>query len=127
MICYYSDIGEMEELIDFFIWYYGESSSYDAADERFSIAIEPFLEKMTANQIVEIMRVTNTNNQIYNRGKACNANNKIVRYARNVLIDDFDFKQYPRFKFDEEIIKPFGSDEVSLVDEGNSGFDDCPF
>lgn len=64
MISYYSDIGEMTPLIDFFVWYYGESCSFDSSDSRFKLVIEPFLEKMSSKQFEQIIKNTNDNRQI---------------------------------------------------------------
>lgn len=122
---HYENIGEMSRLIDFFIWYYGESRSFDSADERFGLVIEPFLDKMSTNQFVELVRVTDANNQIWNRGRAYSANNKVVNYAKDALHGDFDFAQYPNFQFDKEIIQPSGT--VDFSEASYNVFDDCPF
>lgn len=112
MISYYSDIGEMTLLIDFFIWYYGESRSFDSADSRFVLAIEPFLNEMSAKQFEQIIENTNNNRQIWARALAYNANNKIMRYAKNVLNDNFDYTKYSRFRFDDKILHPVETTET---------------
>lgn len=106
MISYYSDIGEMTQLIDFFVWYYSESRSYDSADSRFKLAIEPFLDRMSAKQFEQIIESTNNNRQIWDRGLAYSANNKIMRYAKNVLANDFDYSKFSHFRFDDKILHP---------------------
>ena len=123
MAAYYSDIGEMTKLIDFFVWYYGESRSYDSADSRFELAIEPYLDRITAQQFEEIIENTNNNRQIWDRGLAYSANNKIMRYAKNVLNDGFDYSKYSHFRFDEKILHP--SDTPRIPVETDS--DDLPF
>lgn len=123
MVAYYSDIGEMIKLIDFFVWYYGESRSYDSADSRFELAIEPFLDRMTAQQFERIIENTNSNRQIWDRGLAYSANNKIMRYAKNVLDDGFDYSKYSHFRFDEKILHPVG---VAIIPV-ESDNDDFPF
>ena len=123
MVVYYSDIGEMIKLIDFFVWYYGESGSYDSADSRFELAIEPFLDRMTARQFEEIIENTNNNRQIWDRGLAYSANNKIMRYAKNVLDDGFDYSKYRHFRFDEKILHPVETARIPV--EADS--DDLPF
>ncbi len=123
MISHYSDIGEIPSLIDFFIWYYGESHSYDAADSRFGLTIEPFLDRMSAQQFEQIIENTNANRQIWDRGLAYSANNKILRYAKNVLRDSFDYSRYTHFRIDEKILHPIESGPISS--EQNS--DDLPF
>lgn len=124
MISYYSDIGEMMPLIDFFVWYYGESRSFDSADSRFKLVIEPFLEKMSSKQFKQIIKNTNDNRQIWDRGLAYSANNKIMRYAKSVLDDDFDYSKYPHFIFDDKILNPVDTTETSVeIDSDN----DWPF
>lgn len=113
MISYYSDIGEMTPLIDFFIWYYGESYSYDSADSRFELAIEPFLDRMSTKQFEQIIKNTNSNRQIWDRGLAYTANNKIMKYAKSVLDDGFDYDKYNHFRFDEKILHPVEVAETS--------------
>lgn len=113
MISYYSEIGEMTPLIDFFIWYYGESYSYDSADSRFELAIEPFLGRMSTKQFEQIIENTNNNRQIWDRGLAYTANNKIMKYAKSVLDDGFDYDKYNHFRFDEKILHPVEVAETS--------------
>ncbi len=102
IITHYSEIGETTALIDFFIWYYGNSYNYDAADIRFERTIEPFLEKMSFSQFEQIIEVTNNNRQIWDRSLARDANNKIMRYAKKLLGDNFDYSKYEHFVFDPE-------------------------
>ena len=106
MVSYYSDIGELTALIDFFIWYYGESRSYDSADNRFELTIEPFIPKMNARQFDQIIKLTNANRQIWDRGWAYTANNKIMRCAKNVLEADYDYSKFKNFRFDDKILHP---------------------
>lgn len=113
MIPYYSDIGEITSLIDFFIWYYGESRNYDSADYRFELVIEPFLDRMSANQFEQIIKNTNTNSQIYDRRLAYAANNKTMRFAKNVLDEGFEYTKYTHFNFDDKILNPIESAETT--------------
>lgn len=106
MIAHYSDIGEMRKLIDYFIWCYGESYSYDCADMRFEHMIEPVLEKMSISQFEELINVSNVNRQIWGRGAAYSANNKIMNFAKDILSDTFDYSAYEHFRFDDKIIHP---------------------
>ncbi len=124
MISHYSDIGEMAPLIDFFVWYYGESRSYDSADSRFELVIEPFLERMSAKQFEQIIESTNNNRQIWDRGLAYTANNKIMRYAKSVLDDSFDYSKYTYFRFDDKILHPIESTETVTETDENT---DWPF
>lgn len=115
MMSYYSDIGEMMQLIDFFVWYYSESYNYDSADIRFGLVIEPFLGRMSAKQFEQIIQNTNINRQIWDRGLAYTANNKIMQYAKSVLNDDFDYSKYKNFRFDNKILNPI-EDTKTLVE-----------
>ena len=122
MVSYYSDIGELTALIDFFIWYYGESRSYDSADNRFELTIEPFIPKMNARQFDQIIKLTNANRQIWDRGWAYTANNKIMRCAKNVLEADYDYSKFKNFRFDDKILHP--DNEKSDTDgDGNTDFE----
>lgn len=117
MTTHYETIGEMNAVIDFFIVYYGRSVSYDSSDEMFGLIIEPYLKKMKAHQFEELIRVSNTNSQIYNRNRAMAANNAIMRVAKDVLPKSFDYEQYTHFYFDKSL----------LNDEDNSKeLDDSP-
>ena len=111
---YYFNLGEETILIDFFIWYYGQSSCFDYADDRFKNMIEPFLNKMSCLQFKELIKVTNENSQIYNRNLAYNSNNEIMKYAKNILDDDFVYEEYKNFKFDNKI---FNNNENEFIEE----------
>ena len=118
MVSHYSSIGEMTQLLDFFIWYYGQSDSYDIANSRFEIVIEPFLDKMSAEHFKQIIENTNQNDQIYGRRAAYYSNNKIMKYAKNILDKDFNYSEYDNFSFDTEILSS---------DENTDLFKDIPF
>ena len=124
MISYYSDIGEMTQLIDFFVWHYGKSHNYDSADTRFGLVIEPFLDRMSAKQFEQIIQNTDINRQIWDRGLAYTANNKIMQYAKSVLDDDFDYSKYKHFRFDNKILNPI--EEAKTLEEDNTD-EDLPF
>lgn len=100
---HYEDIGKIHELIDFFIHLYGESASFNTADLRFEKIIEPFLEKMTHDNFVHLITVSNENYQIYGRYASINANDKIMSYARDYLGKDFDYSKFEHFEFSKEI------------------------
>lgn len=122
---HYEDIGETQQLINFLIWYYGESRNYDAADERFKVAIEPHLEKMIETHFMQLIEFTNTNRQIWDRGLAYSANNKIMQYAKNHLKNDFEYSKYQNFKFDKNIIS--SADENEYTQQDDMLEDELPF
>lgn len=117
MVSHYSDVGEMTKLIDFFIWYYGKSHNYDSADSRFKLVIEPYLDGMSAIQFEQLIKNSNGNRQIWNRGLAYTANNKIMKHAKGVLDDDFDFSAYSKFNFDDNIIQENQDEEIDSGEE----------
>ncbi|SCX26990.1 hypothetical protein SAMN02910436_02187 [Ruminococcaceae bacterium P7] len=112
---HYEANGELAALIDLFIVLYGNSCSFNMADSRFDNMIEPVLSQMTHDQIIRLIEVSNTNNQIYNRGYSYSANTKIVKNTISVLGSDFDFSKYSRFKFDESVLED--SSEQDDVDD----------
>ena len=113
----YSQSGELKSFIDYLIEYYGNSTSYDEANERFENAIEPYLKNMNRDQFVNLIEVTDNNDQIYNRRAGYGANNIIVEAAQDVLEKDFDFSPYQRFRFNRE---KYMGEKNSIVDEEES-------
>lgn len=102
IVNYYEDIGKIHELLDFFIHIYGESASYHTADVRFEKIIEPFLEKMSHDNYVHLLTVSNDNNQIYDRYASITANDKIMSCAKDALGLDFDYSKFEHFEFSKE-------------------------
>ena len=47
---------------------------------------------------------TNSNDQLYARGLAKRSNNEIVKVAKEVLDDSFDYAKYKHFDFDNTLI-----------------------
>ncbi len=83
---------------------YAESRNFDAADLRYNVLIEPYIKEYSKEQIIEIIRETNANRQIYGRGNSRYSNTQIIRETRDLLGKDFDFTKYPNFKFDEKVL-----------------------
>ena len=106
-------------LFDYFIDYYGKSNNYNTADIRFKMEISPFIHQMTSEQIVQLIKVTENNRQIYNRGAAYGANSKIVLWAKKVLPPDFDYGAYPHFRFNSEILSEDDKKEPVDICEKN--------
>ena len=109
---YYNDRGEKELALYFLIEYYGNSTSYDAADERFSRAIEPFLHDMNADDFLHLIKVSCLNPQIYDRRCCRSANTQIVKTAKKVLSKDFDYSEHELFRFDKSVLED-GQEERS--------------
>lgn len=119
LIHHFNDIGEVPMLIDYFIEYYGKSGSYNTADQRFEVEIQPFIGQMTEAQLIKLIEVTENNRQIYDRGAAYRTNGEIVLRAKDVLGPDFDYTAYPHFRFDPEIISQDVEKEPAIIDEKN--------
>ncbi len=115
MIEHYLNIGEHSQLIDFFIEYYRQSYSYDSADERFEFAIEPLLDKLSAKQFEQLITVTNSNRQIWDRGLSYSSNNKIMRFAKDVLPTDFKYSKYTHFIYDQKILNGDNNEQTEEV------------
>lgn len=127
MILHYSDLGDTLHLVDFFIWYYGNSRSFDSADTRFKCVIEPFLDKMGLSQFEQIIKVTDKNRQLWDRGSAYSANNEIMNHAKHIFPEDFDYSNYPHFRFNKGILQPSSGEEVTIDEFAESVNDDLPF
>lgn len=63
----FTDNGWFNQFIDAAIDYFGKSSFYDSANNRYNTAIKPYLDKMDENQFEHLLKVSNDNDQIYNR------------------------------------------------------------
>ena len=105
--------GETTIFIDYCIRYFGSSSSYDSANERYWSAIRPFLAKMTRDQFVRLISEINGNNQIYNRNANYSTNTEIAKVAFPLLGSDFDYGSYPNFTFDADKIVESDNDKNS--------------
>jgi hypothetical protein len=84
--------------IDVSIGVYGESDSFDRADECFDYLIEPMLTQMSDKQLAEVIQVSNSNGQIYNR-RAFNASRRKIKDAMNKANPDFDYSPYNNFEW----------------------------
>ncbi|MBO5357250.1 MAG: hypothetical protein J6A95_05725 [Clostridia bacterium] len=94
---HYADNGMKNKILTFFVRLYGSSRCYDDADERFETSIEPYLDKMDSSHIVELIKTTNQNSQIWARSAAPKSNKIILQYAKQVLNQDFKYDDYPNF------------------------------
>lgn len=98
----YSNEGLKEVFIDFCIEYFGASDKFDEANERYDIAIRPYLNEMSQQQVICLISKINGNNQIYNRMAAYRTNTEIVQMTKEILGPDFEFDDYPFFLFNKE-------------------------
>lgn len=75
---------------------------------------------MSAKQFEQIIKYTNNNRQIWDRGLAYTANNKIMKYAKSVLDDGFDYAKYTHFRFDDKILHPVEAVETPTEIDSDS-------
>ena len=94
---FFENCGEIDNLIDCFIFTYGNSGRYDDANDNFAMLIEPFLGKMNEHHFEYLIKVSNENPQIYDRRRSKFANDTIIKYAQYCLPNDFDYSLYPNF------------------------------
>jgi len=113
--------GDVPVFIDYCIEYFGNSGTFDSANDRYWNAIRPFLSQMSCDQLIRLITVINENDQIYNRKANYATNTEIALTAHTKLGDEFDYSKYPHFSFDTT--KIFGEkDGAEIFDE-----DEIPF
>lgn len=100
----YKTENEFPLLLDYFIALYGRSNFFDTANSRFDILIEPNLSAMTRDQVINLIEVSNNNNQIYCRRYSFADNTTIVKRTKDKLGIDFDYSKYTHFDFDKDVL-----------------------
>lgn len=115
--------GDLSCFINYCIEYFGNSSSFDGANERYEIAIRPMLSKMSRDQFLRLIFVVNENDQIYNRYANYSTNTEIAMAAQMVLGADFDYGQYPHFAYDTQKVMGANKRDTS----GDPIDDELPF
>lgn len=84
--------------IDVSIGVYGESDSFDRANECFDHLIEPMLAQMSDKQLAEVIQVSDKNSQIYGR-RAFKDSRRKIKDAMNKENPDFDYSPYNNFEW----------------------------
>ena len=92
-------------LYDKYIEIIKESSSFNESDRLFSYIILNNVEKFSKTQTISLIEIINENDQIYNRNRSYNDNNKIIEKKSKCLGGEFDYKKYENFKFSEEVLE----------------------
>ena len=93
-----SDSLEWEDLCKFiFNAYYGASWSYDQANDRFSLAIEPFIENYKKAHLLDLLKKIESNSQTFDRRRARYDHKKIKDQCDRILGDDFNYEEFPNF------------------------------
>lgn len=99
---------------DYCIENFSKSVSFDNANNKYAIYISPILDMLTRDQFIALIAAINGNDQIYRRNAAEYNNNEIVRKAKELLGEDFNYEAYSNFKFTEKILQDFDDDEFQL-------------
>lgn len=119
----YKYYGCFEKLLDFYIYYYGESTSYNSADSRYYYAIYPYLDDFSEYQFLDLFNVINGNNQIYNRNQANSSNTNIIKKFIEKYGYNYNQEDYPNIVFDNEVLTPpFDDSEQNDIDEPDLPF-----
>lgn len=87
-----------DEYLSLAIILFGKSTSFDTADIRFSNFIEPYLNKLSIQQLESLIEVIEENSQISSRRRARLDNGKVA----NVILSqnpDYDFSKWEWFDY----------------------------
>lgn len=103
---YYCTFGSENLLLDVFVKYYIESRSYADADLLYQNLIDPYLDKFTERQLIDLLVGTNGNNQIYNNFNTSSRNIGIVSRLETKYGKTLDYSKYQNFKFYRPITEP---------------------
>lgn len=90
-----NNVGE-SDAIEFVIRLYGESNSYDNADDYFDSLVDPLLDSMSDGQLSKLIEYSDSNNQIYGRRNFGNSKYKI-KACMNNKNPQYDYSRYSHF------------------------------
>lgn len=120
MVYNYKEAGMFSELLDYFIYCFGNSTSFDNANWNYQNTIKPFLNDFYKEQYIAIFDKINDNFQLYNRNLARNDNTEIYINGVKLYGKTFDMEKYDHLYYDcDEITE---SEFEEIVDD-----DDLPF
>lgn len=111
MTKHFKTVGVLGQFIDYLIDNYSICTSYESSMHTFESSIEPLLSMMNREQFVALISAVNNNNQNYDRWFNTRDNSTIVKYAKTYLGKEFDFSEYPNFRFNEKILSDTDEDE----------------
>lgn len=98
---YYLHSGFESQIIDTFIYFFSESSSFDMANTRYDKYIKLYLKKMNCEQLVKLIDAINKNSQIYDRRGHVRTCKDVYIVAKEKLQDSFNFDDYVNFYVSE--------------------------
>lgn len=101
----YKEDGLADFLLDYFIFCFTKSLSYDDANIRYDSLIRPFLNKMNYDHFTNLIKGVNDNDQLYGRYQNRQANSEIYSFAKDKLGSKFDYSKFDKFEFNENIIE----------------------
>lgn len=121
MVDNYKNAGMFSELLDYFIYCFGKSQSYDYANWNYQNTIKPFLENFSEKQYNNIFDKIEKNSQLYNRFLAKTDNTELYKFAVDMYGEVFDIDSYKHFYYNNDEIE--NHDVEEFVDDD----DDLPF
>lgn len=96
--------GDISYFLDFSIRYLSESLNFNMADHRWNDAVKPYLKKYNTAQLIRLVDVINSNDQIYNRGSAVTNNSYLAYEIYDRVDSEYDFSKYKNFKYSNTIL-----------------------
>ena len=97
VVQHYKECGLYSELLEYFIIRFGDSNSYDMADDRYAYIIRPFLKDFTRDQLELLINKIEDNNQLNSRRLARMSNQEIYDIAKCKLPSDYKYP--PNFSY----------------------------
>lgn len=81
-------------VMDFFIEYFGNSTTYDISQEIYDYLISEYIDDFDKEQIEKMFKLMNENHQIYNGVWFENPKKEIKEKTSDVLGEDFNYSDY---------------------------------
>lgn len=121
MVDNYKEAGMFSELLNYFIYCFGNSTNFDNANWNYQYTIKPFLNDFSKEQYIAIFEKINNNFQLYNRNLARNDNTEIYKNGVELYGETFDMGIYNHLYYDYDKTTKTEFEEIDDDD------DDLPF
>lgn len=108
--------GKSKSFVKFLIDFYSESGTYVSARNRFDCMIEPYLDQFDKEDYIMLIKVINSNDQIYNYSGQISRNDRIMESASDLLTEDFVISSFENFHYTEDAGEAEGIDHTSSED-----------
>lgn len=105
MLIYYKKLGKLHELIDCLIHLCKCSESFNQSDMLFDIFIIDLLDCFSDEQLINLIRTVESNDQIFYRNKAYEVNTLIVKECMKRKKLNYDFEILTTFSFDRRVLE----------------------